>query len=242
MTNLTANTIEHSIRNNMLLKHGSPQFLDKLCENSHTFQAPKNHMFFLREQQAEHFYIVLHGWVKLFRESIDGNQAIIDVLTSGHIFGESALFENMIFPYSAEAVESMQLIRLPLLSLKNEIETNPKMSLAMLKTMSKHKSQKNMELEHRTLQNAPQRIGCFLLTLLPKPESKEAQDIQLPYDKTLVSSRLGMQPETFSRALSKLKKEVNLEVKGGTITVTNVEKLTLFCCSACSTIFPCGDH
>ncbi len=241
MTTLAGHAIEHSIETNMLTKHGSPDFLKTLYKQAQTIQVHKNHIFFLREDKAESFYIVLHGWVKLFRESIDGNQAVIDVLTAGHTFGENALFENMTYPYSAEAVETAQLIKLPLQLLKNEVEDNPKMAMAMLKTMSKYRTQQDMELEHRTLQNAPQRIGCFLLKLLPHPDSKDPQNISLPYDKTLVSSRLGMQPETFSRALGKLKKETDLEVKGSQVTVTNVDKLAEFCCNACSTIFPCGD-
>ena len=65
--------------------------------------------------------------------------------------------------------------------------------------------------------------------------------VKLPYDKTLVASKLGMQPETFSRALSKLKKNTGIEVQGSIITIPDFKMLSDYCCSVCSSEYPCKD-
>lgn len=106
--------------------------------------------------------------------------------------------------------------------------------------MARYRRQQDRELEHRTIQNAPQRIGCFLLRLTNQEEEGSVK-IHLPYDKTLVASRLGMQPETFSRALNKLKDKTGIRVKGATVELDNLEQLTSYSCSACSSEFPCKD-
>jgi CRP-like cAMP-binding protein len=91
------------------------------------------------------------------------------------------------------------------------------------------------------VQNAPQRIGCFLLRLANQTALDNTITIHLPYDKTLVASRLGMQPETFSRALAKLKEKTGIRIKGATIEMESLNQLSDFSCAACSSSFPCKD-
>jgi CRP-like cAMP-binding protein len=214
--------------------------LSQFVAQSNIISFEKGQILFVHEEPAKRFFMVLSGWIKLFRETLDGSQAIIDILPAGHLFGETSVFNDNSYPYSAEAVEQTKLISIPLNLLKSEIDANPKMVSAMLYNMAKVKRQQDLELEHLVVQNAPQRIGCFLLRLTNQSQ-EAAVKIQLPYDKSLVAARLGMQPETFSRALTKLKDATGLEINGSTISLSNVRQLIEFSCAACSSEFPCKD-
>jgi len=214
--------------------------LTQLAAQGRIISADKGQILFVNHEEAESFYIVVSGWIKLFRETLDGAQAVVDILPQGHIFGETSIFENGEYPYSAEATENMQLLVLPLKLLKQEIENNPQMALKMLSAMARYRKQQDREIEHRTLQNAPQRIGCFLLRLANQDAQGNVK-IHLPYDKTLLASRLGMQPETFSRALSKLKEKTGIKVNGATIEMDSLDQLVQYSCAACSSEFPCKD-
>ena len=228
------------LENKAMFKMASPEFMDKLAQNAHLHNAGKGKVLFIHQDPADKFYIVVSGWVKLFRETLDGAQAVVDILPAGHIFGETSIFENDSYPYSAEAVEPSVIMSVPLSLLKQEIEDNPKLALAMLSAMARYRKQQDREIEHRTLQNASQRIGCFLLRLADQ-EATGPITIHLPYDKTLVASRLGMQPETFSRALGKLKDATGIKVKGATVELKSLDQLIDYSCSACSSEFPCHD-
>lgn len=221
-------------------KHCDASFVEALSQQSQIQSLKKGQVLFVHEDSALRFYIVLDGWIKLFRETLEGTQAIVDILTKDHIFGETAIFQDDLYPYSAEAAEAAEIISLPLALLKTEIENNSKLALSMLSSMARFRRQQDQELEHRTLQNAPQRIGCFLLRLANQEEQGEIT-IHLPYDKTLLASRLGMQPETFSRALGKLKSETGIVIKGSTITMDSLSQLSQYSCAACSAEFPCKD-
>lgn len=223
-----------------LFSNCTPSFLDGLASRSRTQRLPKGQMLFVCDEKADRFFFVVGGWMKLFRETLDGAQAVVDIIPAGHIFGETAIFQNDQYPFSAEAAEESEILVMPLSILKAEIESNPKIALSMLKSMAHYRRLQDQELEHRTLQNASQRIGCFLLRLIDQ-ESEGRVTIHLPYDKTLVASRLGMQPETFSRALAKLKASVDMEVRGATIELGNVQELSEYACAACSSGFPCKD-
>ena len=202
--------------------------------------APKGKVLFIQDDEADYFYVIIQGWVKLFRETIEGAEAVIDVLTDGHIFGDTTVFENDQYGFSAEVVEQTHYIMLPTTMLKQAIEKNNQMAINMLSSMSQHRRQQNREIEHLNVQNAPQRIGCFLLRLCPI-DMPETVTIHLPYDKTLIAARLGMKAETFSRALAKLKSETGILIKGPTVTINAPEKLIQFTCNQCSSVFPCED-
>ncbi len=204
--------------------------------NTHT----KKKILFIHEEKAERFFLIKSGWVKLFRETLEGDQAVIDILPQGHLFGEMSVFEGGVYPYSAEVVDKSEIISLPTNILKSEMEKNHDFALAFLDVMAKYRNRQDNEIEHRVIQNAPQRIGCFLLRL-EKEEKDGIVRIHLPYDKTLVAARLGMQPETFSRALSKLKKETGIRVQGAYIEMDSIDPLASYSCIACSSEFPCGD-
>jgi CRP-like cAMP-binding protein len=218
----------------------SSDAIKAIVMQSHQISASKGQVIIMNDQPADRFYIAQTGWIKLYRETIDGAQSMIDILTSHQVFGETAIFQNDIYPYTAEAAEDSKVISLPLSILKSEIETNSKLAMDMMASMARYRKQQDQEIENRTLKNAPQRIGCFLLRLIDQSKKGEIT-IQLPYDKTLVASRLGMQPETFSRALNKLKDEIDMDVKGRDIYIHDIQDLIDYACSACSSEFPCHD-
>lgn len=233
--------IEKTLRQIVLFKNCSDRFFAETASGGHVQTHDKGKILFLHEDEAAQFYFVRSGWIKLFRETLDGTQAVVDIFTKGHIFGDTAIFEDDVYPYSAEVVEKAEIISLPLLYLKNEIERNSKFAFDMLSAMAKYRRQQDQEIEHRSIQNASQRIGCFLLRLTSQNEDEKGVRIQLPYDKMLIASRLGMQPETFSRALKKLKNETGIEIKGATIEMDSLNRLASYSCAACSSEFPCQD-
>lgn len=201
---------------------------------------PKGEIIYIEEEKAEYFYIIQKGWIKLFRETLDGSEAVIDILSDFHIFAEFTIFDNGVYSSSAEAVEDSVLISLPTNLLKEQINQNQTLVFNMFSAMSHRQKQQDKTIEHLTILTASQRIGCFLLRLCPKNKTHDIV-IQLPYDKLLLASRLGMQPETFSRALSTLRKKTGINVSGARIDIDDISNLSNFVCSGCSSSYPCED-
>lgn len=217
-----------------------PESLTALAERAQINTSPKEQIIFLQDETAERVYFVKQGWVKLFRETIDGSEAVIDVLSVGSLFGETAQFNDKKYPYSAQMAEDGAYISIPLSFFEHLLNTNQGFSQALLHILAKSGRHQDQELEHRTLQNTAQRIGCFILRLC-NYNTKGPQTINLPYDKTLIAAKLGMQPETFSRGLSRLHIDTNLLIQGSTITVSDISVLRNYCCGLCSNAYPCKD-
>lgn len=221
-----------------LFQKCSEATLKLFATHAQTINLPKNKILFVNKEPANNFYLITQGWMKLYRENIDGEQSVIDILSKHKIFGKNAIFENNVHSFTAESVEDSKLISLPLTLLKSEIEQNAKFAIEIMASMAQQRKQQDQEIENRTLKNAPQRIGCFLLNLTNRRQSGSTT-ISLPYDKTLIASKLGMQPETFSRALNKLKSQITMDVKGSDIYIDDIKDLVNYACSSCSSNFPC---
>ncbi|WP_417449972.1 Crp/Fnr family transcriptional regulator [Kordiimonas sp.] len=233
------NTKDILVRQSLFAK-ASESLLENFVQAATVKTLRKGEALFLQGEDADAFYIVLSGWIKLFRETLDGHEAVIDMLTNGHIFGESATLEDGIYSFGAEAIEDVRVLRLPSAILKKAITDDNGMALAMLTSLSRHRKQQTREIESLTLQNASQRIGCFLLRLCHRDDPGPIE-LKLPYDKSLIAARLGMKSETFSRALNKLRDETGISVKGATVVIPTLQTMSRFSCSACSNEFPCDD-
>ena len=228
------------LKNTALFSQLEPGDLADFMDAAKTRQAEKGKILYLHNEPSEFFYLVRSGWVKLFRETLDGEEAVVDILSTGHLFGETSVFEDGLHSSSAQVVEDAQLVVLPSSLLREKINSSHVFALNMLTSMSRYRRRSVEELEHLTVQNAPQRIGCFLLRLCNRQEEGEAT-LHLPYDKTLIAARLGMKPETFSRALSRLKQESGIDVRGASVTIPDIQGLVGYTCNACSSAYPCKD-
>ncbi len=237
---LLATTPSEYLSQSRLLRDLPQEVIQSLSglTQKHYFQ--KNQTLFSQGDNAHHVYIIVQGWVKLFRDTLDGKEYIVDVLSEHMSFGEHALFSGNIYDYSAQAVEPLTVLSIPLQHIRHLMEHSVDFMRVLLRHFARQQAHARDEFEHLAVQTAAQRVGCFLLRLCPR-DAAGSMSILLPYDKTLLASRLGMQRETFSRALSSLQKSANIQVNGAEVTIQDIHDLSSYCCSACSNSFPCDD-
>jgi len=187
----------------------------------------KGKILYLEEDDAEYFYIISSGWIKLFHTMPEGDEVIIDMLTKGDLVGESALFENGFHTSSAQVVEDVRLLSIPMHTLRDQVSRNASLAYSMLSTLSRRHRRHCGEMALHAKQSAPQRVGYFLLKLCPK-NKRQSIKFALPYDKTLIASALGMKNETFSRALNFLRHKIGLRIKGASVEIDSIEQLAGF--------------
>lgn len=181
---------------------------------------------------ADRFFIVCEGWIKLSRMTGEGEESVIGLYTRGDIFGESAIFGEGAFSGTATAAADSIVIEIPAPSLRATVRDFPEVMTRITQAMAREMHKVQMEYEHIAIMSAPQRVGCLLLQLSAGLPGKGAS-FAFPYDKGLAAARLGMTPETFSRALAQLK-PMGVTVKGSDITIDSFACLSSFCCGHCS--------
>lgn len=194
----------------------------------------KGDTLFLQGEPAGNFYIVIAGWIKLFRETGDGHESVAGLCTEGDTFGEAVLYQDSTYPFGAQAAEPSQVLCIPAEAVRELIQRNGDFAASMIQSMSHRMQTLELQVEHLEVMTAPQRIGCFLIKLC-RGKSMHNVELALPYDKGLVAAMLGIKLETFSRSLHQLK-PVGVEVNGPVVTIADVQKLQDYACVACSTV------
>ncbi len=205
----------------------------------------KGEALFHQSDKASSFFVVISGWVKLFRNTTEGEEALVSLFTRGDVFGEAALFAGSTYPLSAQAADECRIVIIPGTTLRERAQKNPDIATRMMASMSREIMNLQRDNEHMSLMSASQRVGCLLLRLSAAMLGKGGT-MTFPYDKSLAAAQLGMKPETFSRALAQLK-PAGITNKGAEIDIENFEKLSAFSCSQCTALpgectgFRCGD-
>ncbi len=223
-------TIIPIIQKIALFQGVSPEIIQEMAEFCPQKSFPKGKQLFAAGDKADAFFVIVEGWVKLFRISRDGEEAVIHVFGPGESFAEAAVFnDRKMYPVNAQAVEKVALIEIPRSFLIRKIEHDSQFALRMLASISARQHYLVQQLEQISTRTAPQRIGAFLIQFCKKRKEKNGEIIvDLPYDKSIISTRLNIKPETFSRALTKLE-PYGVHSDGRTITIHDLTKLTEFC-------------
>ncbi|MEZ5722607.1 MAG: cyclic nucleotide-binding domain-containing protein [Paracoccaceae bacterium] len=86
--------------------------VEGLLERATILKHVRGATIFSQDDPADAIYIVLDGWVKLFRIASSGTEAVVGVFTRGHSFGEAVALRKARYPVFAEAVTDGTLMRL----------------------------------------------------------------------------------------------------------------------------------
>ena len=190
-------------RQSLLLRSLPEQHVDTLLSQAIWREYDRGETIFLQEETAQAVHVVLAGWIKLFRMSPSGAEAVVSVFTKGESFGEAVALRNMPYPVSAEAVSRCQVMHIPIPVLISLMKEDPEIGISILAATFTHLHSLVAQLEQLKAQTGAQRVAKFLLGLCDRDSG--ACEVVLPYDKMLIAGRLGMKPESLSRAFSRLK-------------------------------------
>lgn len=179
----------------------------------------------VQNEPANHCHIVLSGLVKLVRKSPGGQEAVISIHGPSQTFMEADALSNGVYSTTAEAILESRILRIDAAALREKIGANPPFALAMLASASLHLKVLLEHVEKLKSMTGPARLADFLLDLAAQRAGSAA--FQLPYEKQLIASHLGMTPESFSRALGQLR-GFGVRADRNRIEIEDIQRLRQF--------------
>ncbi len=212
-------------QNSLLLKSLPEKYVDMLLSMSSWRTYEKGETLFFQGETASAIHIVIDGWVKLYRITPNGGEAIVHVFTKGESFGEAVAIQKKEYPVSAEAVTACEVVRIPSSALLNVIREEPEVAVTILASTFNHLHFLVSQLEQLKAQTGPQRVAEFLLDLCCAEHGTHM--VTLPYDKVLIAGRLGMKPESLSRSFARLR-PVGVQIKKNSAIIEDIERLRSF--------------
>ncbi|WP_290997509.1 Crp/Fnr family transcriptional regulator [Hyphomicrobium sp.] len=200
----------------------SPEMSRALIGRSVPRSYDKDTMLFHQGEPALAFFIILDGWVKIYRTTPDGLEVVLHVFRRGESFAEAAMFLGGRYPASAETVAPSRLLKIDGEAFRTRIRERPELAMSMLASASYQLKMLVEQIEQIKVRSAPQRIADFLIRLAPAREGSAV--VELPFEKSLLANRLGMKPESFSRALRRLR-SYGVTVERETVKIADVARL-----------------
>lgn len=174
-------------------------------------------------ETARHFYVVLDGHVEL---SVD--RSIVEVVQKPAVIGEAVMFGEG-SQMAARVLGRARLLAIPADSFRQRLESRFDLMLLMLGSMSFRLRVLVRQITELKLKTTAQRLGGFLLSLVEDAAAARGRvQVRFPYDKRIVADKLGMKPESLSRALARL---ATIGVKSqpdNTVVISDIERLRRF--------------
>ncbi|MEN9434008.1 MAG: hypothetical protein RLZZ422_1597 [Pseudomonadota bacterium] len=162
-------------------------------------------LLFRERDPSQHFFLVIKGSMRLYRLTPEGKEKVIEIISQGQTFAEAVALLNKPYPVYASALEPTELIAIPSQVLRDQVLVNQELAFKMLASLSLRIHGFLNDIHTLSLATAQQKVAGYLLAFLE--QSEDEQTIRLPATKAMIASRLGLQPETFSRVLSKMKEQ-----------------------------------
>lgn len=176
----------------------------------------------------QYLYLVLSGAVQTVRTTQEGKETPVRLMAANETFMDAVLFMNAPSPVSARTAESSTILMIPATAVRKMVVVNGHFAMNMLQITASFYKKAIHQIESVTTKSPAQRVGYYLLNAYLEQGDPTAMTFRLPHQKSVIASHLGMQPETFSRALSQIKK-MGVDIDRETIALQDAYALCLFC-------------
>ncbi len=219
--------IKSILKRSRLFSGLTDQDIDEIEAISTSKKYPKGASFFFEDEEAEGFYLVASGKVKVYKLSSEGKEEILHVVSPGETFGEVALFAGSTYPAFSESLAETHVLYFSKERFLGLIRKKLQLGLNLIAGLSLWLRKFVNLAEELSLKDVPARLSSYLLDLSTKLGRSSERGIvfELDITKGQLASRLGTINETLSRVLGKLRDKGIIEVEGKKITILQKQVL-----------------
>ncbi|MDZ7840531.1 MAG: Crp/Fnr family transcriptional regulator [Gammaproteobacteria bacterium] len=181
---------------------------------------------FNQGDEIRRFFHLESGRMKLYRLSPEGDEKVIDLVGPGQTFAEAVVFMERAegYPVNADALEASRLIGFDAATFLGLLRESNESCLRLMGAMSRRLRMHVNEIDRLALQNATSRFIGYILNAA-SVEGTHGHRVELNAPKNVLASRLSIQPETFSRILSRLAGAGLIRVERQAVILVDVDAL-----------------
>lgn len=187
---------------------------------------PRETVLFEQGERPDFLHVLVEGAVMLYGSSAEGRETVIEILTPVDTFILAAALTDTPYLMAAKALEPSTILMLPARNLREQVAAQPKLALVMMASLASQFRRMVRQIKDLKLRTSTQRLAAYLLRLAVP--AADGVTVELPVNKQVLASRLGMTPENLSRAFAALA-EQDIHIKGRAVTVGSIERLRAYC-------------
>ena len=216
------------VRSFALFDRMSDSELDKLLNHSTARRILPGDAVFEQGGAATHFFLLLHGRLKVTQVTEDGQQIIVRVVHPGDLFGFAKALQRTDYPGTALAVAESIAICWPTELWPQFVDKNPHLAVTAMQTIGQRLEEAHTRIREMSTQEVERRVAHAVLRLAGQAGKKEGAGVRIdfPISRQDIAEMTGTTLHTVSRILSAWEAKGLVEGGRQKLLVSDVEGLT----------------
>jgi CRP/FNR family transcriptional regulator len=198
-----------------------PQELNEISNYFEVMEYKNNETIFIEGDPSDKFYLVAEGSVKILKHTVMGKDIILEMMSTGDIFGGVAVLDKKPFPASAQAMQSTVVIWISRHNLLRIMDDYPTLKLDIVKYFSDKLRDAHEMLKNIATERVERRIASLLVKLSEKVgvDNGDFRKIDFPLTRQEISEMVGTTVETCIRTMSKFQKSGIIKSSDGRVMI-----------------------
>jgi len=180
-----------------------PEALDDVLAQARPFQTAKGSVVFSQGQNAEEFYLLLDGRLRVTRLTPQGEQIVVRFVGPGEMFGVAMAIKSEIYPGTATAVVDSLALVWPNSAWTCLVSRHPALALNTMGTLGARLQDSQTRVLEMSTQQVERRIAHAVLRLVNQAGRKTDEGILIdfPISRQDIAEMTGTTLHTVSRTL-----------------------------------------
>ncbi|MEF2145560.1 MAG: Crp/Fnr family transcriptional regulator [Desulfovibrionaceae bacterium] len=178
-----------------------------------------------RSDEAQAFFVVLSGRVKIYRSNEEGKEQILYLVEAGQPFCFCTAFTDRPYPVNVDALEESRVADIPARDMEDLARREPMLLLKIMQTLSGRLLEAMNLVESLAFRGARERIAHFLLNAEACSKVNFGEPFSLPVTHKEIAKIIGTTPETLSRVLQKFVRDNLISASGKSIRILDRKRL-----------------
>ena len=202
--------------------------LDDVISRATSQHIPKGTAVFQQGDDANDFFVLLHGRLKVVKVTAHGQQVLIRFVNPGDIYGLAKALRRKDYPATAMAVIDSVTLAWPSDIWDDFMKSHPYLALNVMQTMGDRLQEAHTRVKELSTEEVERRVAHTLLRLIEQSgrNTEEGVMIDFPVTQQDLAQASGTTFHSVSRILSAWESAGIVAVGRRKIIVSDVEGLT----------------
>src|ERR1700743_959911 len=212
------------LRNHPFFCDLAPEALDPLCPYPKPPTPKRGATIFSKGDDGNSLFAVISGTVKISISSVDGRNAILNLIGAGEIFGEMSILDGQ--PRSADATANTgcEIFAIDRREFLPFMRDQPELAMKFIELLCVRLRATSEQVEQVILQNLPGRLAGALIRLAEKDKLASAgRTISITQQE--ISEMVGMTRESINKQLRVWATRNWVRLEHGAIVVLDADSL-----------------
>ncbi len=212
---------------NQLFEHVDEADLDALLATAKVTRYRADQMVFQKDEPGLAMMAVLDGRIKISSMSMEGKEAVLNIIEPGMVFGEIALLDGRERTADATAMVDSELLVIYREDFLPLLESRPGLAIRMLEVVCGRLRDTSKLVEDAFTLTTPTRLARQLLRLA-ESYGKQTNDgvlIDFKMSQRELAAYVGLARENINRQLRSWEKEALISLAAGAVTIVDLETM-----------------